>query len=120
MRTNPSWCHVIVASMLIACGARTELPVPDGGSGGKGGQPHNGGGGAGGRGGAGGEPIVCDPIPLPSLHGAVRDLPMDHPDFEGPFIGDDPGIVLSELGEDDAPLYAGLTGNPSTHGEELF
>jgi len=42
-----------------------------------------------------------------------------HPDFES-VIATDPGIVLSELGVDGKPVYAGTSGNPTTHGEEYF
>ncbi len=118
----------IVAMLTYAlgagCGARTSLPIPEdtekGGGGAGGGLAGGGAGGIGGEGGAGVEPVPCDPVPLPSLTGTLRDLTMSHPDFEGPFIGDDRGIVLEELGADDAPLYAGQADNPSTNGPTAF
>lgn len=53
------------------------------------------------------------------LTGTIRDFHSSHPDFES-VIGSDPGIVLNELGSDKNPVYAGLSGNPTTHGEEEF
>jgi len=43
----------------------------------------------------------------------------DHPDFEA-FLGVDPGIVLSTLGGDGKPVYAGTVGNPTTTGATTF
>ena len=54
------------------------------------------------------------------LSGAFRDFRDTHPDFEGPFIGEDQGIVESVLGADGKPVYAGQDGNPSTHGAVAF
>lgn len=55
----------------------------------------------------------------PKLPGVVRDFRDSHPDFESGIIGDDPGIVLSDLGPDDKPVYAG--GTPfTTHGKSAF
>jgi fibro-slime domain-containing protein len=42
-----------------------------------------------------------------------------HADFES-YIGDDRGIVAPLLGADGKPIYAGLAGNPSTHGATAF
>lgn len=53
------------------------------------------------------------------LTGTIRDFNDSHPDFES-VIAFDPGIVLSDLGPDDKPVYAGLSGNPTTHGAEAF
>ncbi len=53
------------------------------------------------------------------LQGTVRDFNDTHPDFES-YLGTDPGIVEPLLGGDDLPVYAGLSGNPSTHGQESF
>lgn len=53
------------------------------------------------------------------LTGTVRDFLDTHPDFENG-IGVDPGIVQSTLGSDKKPVYAGETGNPTTHGETAF
>ncbi len=53
------------------------------------------------------------------LTGTVRDFNDTHPDFES-YIGSDPGIVEDTLGSDNKPIYAGETGNPSTHGQEYF
>lgn len=49
----------------------------------------------------------------------VRDFNASHPDFEE-LIQTDPGIVQSTLGADGKPVYAGLTGNPTTSGEANF
>lgn len=62
-----------------------------------------------------------------SLEGTIRDfcspaiagVCTDHPDFEAA-LGVDPGIVESTLGADGKPVYAGLAGNPTTHGEDAF
>jgi fibro-slime domain-containing protein len=55
----------------------------------------------------------------PKLLGVVRDFRDSHPDFESGIIGDDPGIVLTELGPDDKPVYAS---GPqfTTHGKSAF
>ena len=55
----------------------------------------------------------------PVLVGRIRDFQAAHPDFED-FIGSDPGIVLSQLGDDGLPVYAGIDGNPSTSGKDTF
>lgn len=54
-----------------------------------------------------------------TLTGTVRDFHDTHPDFEK-FIGVDPGIVLTTLGPDGKPVYAGLAGNPTTTGKANF
>lgn len=54
-----------------------------------------------------------------TLTGTVRDFLDTHPDFEDG-LGVDPGIVESILGGDKKPVYAGLAGNPTTHGEAAF
>lgn len=48
-----------------------------------------------------------------------RDFHSTHPDFEST-LGTDPGIVQTTLGADGKPVYAGLSGNPTTHGETNF
>jgi len=53
------------------------------------------------------------------LSGTVRDFRSSHPDFEDA-ISIDPGILLEQLGGDGKPVYAGQTGNPTTHGREAF
>jgi len=53
------------------------------------------------------------------LTGTIRDFNDSHPDFESA-MGSDPGIVQTTLGIDKKPVYAGLAGNPTTHGEEAF
>jgi fibro-slime domain-containing protein len=55
----------------------------------------------------------------PVLNGTIRDFHDTHPDMESTF-GDDPGIVLSELGADDKPVYAGNPTTPTTHGKVAF
>jgi len=54
----------------------------------------------------------CDP--------AIGGTCIDHPDFEDPPIGVDLGIVLTTLGGDKNPVYAGLAGNPTTTGAANF
>lgn len=59
------------------------------------------------------------------LTGTIRDFhvpgqPGYNPDFEGAITGHDPGIVSTTLGADGKPVYAGLSGNPSTHGQAAF
>ncbi len=54
-----------------------------------------------------------------TLSGIIRDFNDTHPDFESVIVVD-PGIVLPDIGPDKKPVYAGLTGNPSTHGQVHF
>ena len=54
-----------------------------------------------------------------SLTGTIRDFNDTHPDFES-VIASDPGIVETTLGLDGKPVYAGLAGNPTTHGQTAF
>lgn len=101
-------------TLLVGCGARDSLDVPNDGAGGAGGQ-----GSADGGGGSGGAPPVCDPVPVElSFTGTIRDFSDAHPDFEEGILGEDRGIVRPELGPDGRPVYAGLT--PTTHGQEAF
>ena len=53
------------------------------------------------------------------LTGTIRDFNASHPDMES-ILGYDPGIVELNLGGDGNPVYAGLSGNPTTHGQEAF
>jgi len=48
-----------------------------------------------------------------------RDFHASHIDFEN-YLGTDHGIVQTILGSDGKPVYAGLSGNPSTHGKTYF
>jgi fibro-slime domain-containing protein len=59
-----------------------------------------------------------------TLSATVRDFKFDstpggHPDFEFT-IATDPGIVAATLPASKKPTYAGLTGNPTTHGAAEF
>ena len=54
-----------------------------------------------------------------TLQGTIRDFNASHPDFEDG-LGFDPGIVLPDIGGDKKPVYAGLAGNPTTHGQTAF
>jgi len=54
-----------------------------------------------------------------NLTTTVRDFNASHPDFEG-LMQADTGIVQSTLGADGKPVYAGLTGNPTTSGAATF
>lgn len=53
------------------------------------------------------------------LRGTVRDFQISHPDFEYE-IAIDPGIVETELGSDDKPVYAGNPTTITTNGAEAF
>ncbi|MBK7583668.1 MAG: fibro-slime domain-containing protein [Myxococcales bacterium] len=55
----------------------------------------------------------------PKLAGVVRDFHASHPDMESA-IGDDPGMVLALLGDDDKPVYAGTPTTSTTHGKAAF
>ena len=62
---------------------------------------------------------------LPVLEATIRDFPDTHPDFERPSTQHSPGergIVESELGPDDKPVYAGdpARGTVSTSGQPDF
>lgn len=54
-----------------------------------------------------------------ALNGTIRDFNDSHPDFES-VIAFDPGIVQTVLGVDGKPVYTGVTGNPTTHGQAAF
>ena len=54
------------------------------------------------------------------LQAMVRDFsPATHPDFEYA-LGDDRGLVATNLGADGKPVYAGGGGTPTTHGQAYF
>lgn len=54
-----------------------------------------------------------------TLNTTIRDFNDSHPDFEST-IAFDPGIVETTLGVDGKPVYTGLAGNPTTHGQVAF
>lgn len=54
-----------------------------------------------------------------TLNTTIRDFNDSHPDFEST-IAFDPGIVETTLGADGKPVYTGLAGNPTTHGQVAF
>jgi len=58
-------------------------------------------------------------VPSTTLTATVRDFHASHADMEST-LGTDPGIVLTTLGLDGKPVYAGLAGNPTTHGQTAF
>jgi len=65
-------------------------------------------------------------IVIPAAHADMidldvtyRDFQASHLDFEN-YLGTDTGIVLTILGSDGKPVYAGTAGNPSTHGATAF
>lgn len=60
-----------------------------------------------------------DPNCANILQATVRDFKVEHPDFEY-MNGEDPGIVLYDLGPDDKPVYAGQDGNWTTNGQVNF
>jgi len=54
------------------------------------------------------------------LQTIIRDFsPSTHPDFENA-LGDDPGIVQTDLGGDGKPVYAGNPTTATTHGQAYF
>jgi fibro-slime domain-containing protein len=109
-----------VLGLLAGCGARTELPICE----------------------REGQKRTCETIcgqgvetcaggvwqactaPKPSstidIDATIRDFRIDHPDFEEPTIGDDPGIVEGTLGADGKPVYAGKPTTPTTSGQANF
>jgi fibro-slime domain-containing protein len=54
-----------------------------------------------------------------TLTGTLRDFKDDHPDFEK-FLGDDRGIVKTDLGSDKKPVYASATTTPTTTGKANY
>jgi fibro-slime domain-containing protein len=65
------------------------------------------------------------PVIIRDFHGVGWGNPggdgyYEHPDFEAGPIQSDPGIVQTTLGLDSKPVYAGQTGNPTTHGQTAF
>ncbi len=120
-RGNSSFA-ILMALALAACGARTALPAPDGEACADAGAERQ----CQTICGIGVEQCVAGgwrgctaPKPKPpALVGVVRDFHDTHPDFEGPIISDDPGIVGPVLGPDDKPVYAGPT--PTTLGKAAF
>jgi fibro-slime domain-containing protein len=54
-----------------------------------------------------------------TLTGVLRDFKDDHPDFEK-FLGDDRGIVKTDLGSDQKPVYASSSNTPTTTGKANF
>lgn len=55
------------------------------------------------------------------LIGTICDFQSGHPDFSDNIPQEsDLGIVLSKLKKDSTPDYAGLSGNPTTHGEQYY
>ncbi len=82
---------VVLGILLAGCGARSELPAPDGDG------DEGGGGGA----------TQCELAEQRfRLRGTIRDFRDDHPDFEQGVLGDDRGIVAMALGRDGLPVYA--------------
>lgn len=63
-------------------------------------------------------PAFATPTTL-ELTATIRDFQYSHPDFES-FNGNDTGIVQTNLGPDGKPVYAGLSGNPTTSGQANF
>jgi len=55
-----------------------------------------------------------------AIQGIIRDFsPTTNPDFEG-VLGDDKGIVMTDLGADGKPVYAGNPTTLTTHGKTYF
>jgi fibro-slime domain-containing protein len=54
------------------------------------------------------------------LTAVIRDFQADHPDFEANIGGVQEGIVESELGSDNKPIYAPSGPTPNTSGPEAF
>lgn len=118
-RRRLAFVAAIAALGVTACGARSELPFCDNE----------------------GQELVCESVcglgvrrcsqgqwspcsaPIPKdevpIEGIVRDFSDIHPDFEDA-IGDDPGMVLPDLGEGGDPVYAGAPTTPTTTGKINF
>jgi fibro-slime domain-containing protein len=96
----------MASAALVACGARSSIPVPpppDAGLGGS--DPTSSVSGVGGG---------CEVPPgVNQLTGTIRDFSDTHPDFEK-FSDDDPGVVASTLGDDGTPVYENPTGTTLT------
>ena len=89
---------------MVGCGARSELPTPEG--------DDEGGGGAAPR---------CELAEQRfRLEGTIRDFRDNHPDFEQGVLGDDRGIVEATLGSDGLPVYASSGETLTTNGRQLF
>jgi len=108
-----------MATFVVGCGSRTELPICD----------------------RLGETRVCESIcgqgietcvayhwegctaPVPKdnipIGAKIRDFHASHPDFEKA-IGSDPGMVETQLGSDGKPVYAGKPTTPTTTGQANF
>jgi len=96
---------VVLGSLLVGCGARSELPTPDR-------DGHEGGGGA---------ATQCELAEQRfRLRGTIRDFRDDHPDFEQGVLGDDRGIVETALGRDGLPIYASDGETLTTNGRDSF
>jgi fibro-slime domain-containing protein len=93
-------CRVSILILAAACGASTGSS-PDGGGG------NGDGGGGGGDGSTTGDAGLCG-----VLTATYRDFRADHPDFEAA-LGDDRGVVRTELGVDGKPVFA-LAGASAT------
>ena len=66
--------------------------------------------------------VLCSSVSfadLLTLQATIRDFHSSHPDMEST-VAFDPGIVETTLGPDGKPVYAGESGNPTTHGEDAF
>ncbi|UQA57157.1 fibro-slime domain-containing protein [Polyangium aurulentum] len=110
----------LLLPLLLACGARTELPICllEGQQRtceticGTGVETC-----------VGGEWTTCT-APRPSstlpIEVTLRDFSAAHPDFEELAIGLDLGIVAPTLGPDDKPVYAGNPTTPTTSGQSNF
>lgn len=130
---------VAVLSLVAACGGSDDTEATSSGLGGKGGSSaggssaagagttagaggsfaSTGGGGQAGasgtsQGGSGGNGFCGT-----KLTGTVRDFSSAHPDFEK-FLGDDKGIVKTDLGGDKKPVYAPTDKSPTTTGKAAF
>jgi fibro-slime domain-containing protein len=113
-------------ALALACGSSKNGSGFDNGGDGDGGGSGEAGSTLGGDGGpnlggdgSGGNTDAGDGACGPNLTGVLRDFHDTHPDFEK-FLGDDRGIVKTDLGADFKPVYASATTTPTTTGKANF
>lgn len=119
------WLAGLSALGLLACSNDSSTLDPTtstgtaqatGGTGGGLNLGASGGAGGGGLSGTGGDNGICNT----QMTGRIRDFQESHPDFEGT-LGDDRGLVETDLGSDDKPVYAGPNnGTLTTSGPDNF
>jgi fibro-slime domain-containing protein len=118
------------ATLALGCGGSDDDTASNGNGAGGGANAGNGGNGTGGLnlggganagngGSANGTGTGGNGYCGSTLTGTIRDFQIAHPDFEHT-IGDDLGLVQTDLGSDDKPVYAGGAGTSTTTGQANF